>query len=186
MDIIHACLSPSHHLVRLYPQLQIHQIQKPFHIPQQLLTDALARAVDAELDARRAEEDGRREEAHGDGLAEAARGRDEDLLRQVLPPVDLEQPLVVALEDAWWFRLVEYARARPDELLVELPLVVAAIPALAVQRLQRAPAFLDPVKRAHASARGSALHKLFHCAQGLLRRRGPVGRFVGVVEGLER
>ena len=69
---------------------------------------------------------------------------------------------------------------------MELPLVVAAVPALAVQRLQRAPALLDPVERAHAAARGPALRELFHRAQRLLRRRWAVGCFVGVVEGLER
>ena len=182
---IHPCPSPPHHLVRLYPQLQIHQLQKPLHIPQQLLADALACAVNAELDARRAEQDRRCEEAHGYGLAEAARGRDEDLLRQVLPPVDLEQPLVVALEDAGRLRLVEDARARPNELLVELPLVVAAVPSLAVQCLQRAPAFLDPVERAHAATHLAPVCELLHGAERALRRRRTVACFVGVVEVLE-
>jgi len=50
-------------------QLGIDQVEELLHIPQQLLTDALAGTVDAELHARRAEEDRGGEQAHGDGLA---------------------------------------------------------------------------------------------------------------------
>jgi hypothetical protein len=38
---------------------------------------------------------------------------------------------------------LEGARACSDELLVEVARVVAAVPALAVQQFQRAPAYLD-------------------------------------------
>lgn len=51
--------------------------------------------------------------------------------------------------------LPEYACARPDEVVVELPLVERAGPAASVQRRQRLPAFLD-APEAHASFGGQA------------------------------
>ena len=42
---------------------------------------------------------------------------------------------MVALESPWRFCFVEYARARSDELLVKLPLMIAPVPTLAIQRL---------------------------------------------------
>jgi hypothetical protein len=51
-------------------QLRVDQVEELLHVAQQLLTDALAGAVDAELHARRAEQDGGGEQADGDGLAD--------------------------------------------------------------------------------------------------------------------
>jgi hypothetical protein len=87
---------------------------------------------------------------------------------------------VVALEHAGRLRLVEDVCSRPDELLVELALVpvVAAVPALASKGLQRSPALLDPVERAHAAAHLQALRELFHGAECALRRGRAVACFV--------
>jgi hypothetical protein len=51
-------------------QLRVDQVEKLLHVAQQLLADALARAVDAQLHPRRAEQDGGGEQADGDGLAD--------------------------------------------------------------------------------------------------------------------
>ena len=88
---------------------------------------------------------------------------------------------MVALEHARGFCLVEDARACSDELLVKLALVVAAVPALAIQGFQRAPAFLDSVERAHAAAHGSSLHELLHGAERAFGGRGAMTRLVRVV-----
>ena len=58
------------HAERVDVQLRIDQVEELLHVPQQFLTDALAGAVDAELHARRAEQDRRGEQADGDGLAD--------------------------------------------------------------------------------------------------------------------
>jgi hypothetical protein len=50
-------------------QLRVDQIQELLHISQQFLTDAFARAVDAEFHPGCAEEDRRRKQAHRDRLA---------------------------------------------------------------------------------------------------------------------
>jgi len=93
---------------------------------------------------------------------------------------------MIALKGAGRFGLVEDPRARPDELLVELPLMIAAQPALAIQCLEAAPALLDPIKRAHAAAHLSALAKLLHGAQRALGLRWAVGGIVGLVQVLQR
>jgi len=104
---------------------------------QQLLRDALARAVDAELDRRRAVEHGRGEHRHADRLAEAPRRADEHLLREVLPRVLLQHLLVAAREAAGRLHLPEGARARLEEVFVELALVEAAVPARRVEEGER-------------------------------------------------
>jgi hypothetical protein len=53
----------------MHVQLGVDQVQEFLDIAQQLLTDAFAGAVDAELHARGAEEDRGRKQADGDGLA---------------------------------------------------------------------------------------------------------------------
>jgi len=92
---------------------------------------------------------------------------------------------VVSLEDARGLRLVEYARARSDELLVELPLVVAAVPPLPVQCFKAPSAFLDPVEGAHALACQPSSGELLHGAECSLRRRRAVVGLVCVVKVLE-
>jgi hypothetical protein len=93
---------------------------------------------------------------------------------------------VVALKGARRFRFVKYPRARPDELLVELPLMIAAQPALTVQGLEPPAALIDPVKRAQAAAHLPALAKLLHGAQGPLGLGRPMRRVVGLVQVLQR
>ena len=51
-------------------QLGVDEVEEFLDVAQQFLTDALAGAVDAELHAGRAEEDGRRKQADGDGFAD--------------------------------------------------------------------------------------------------------------------
>jgi hypothetical protein len=60
------------HLHRLVLGLQVDQVQELHHVPHQLLADPLARAVDAQLQARGGVEHGRREHGDGKGLAEPA------------------------------------------------------------------------------------------------------------------
>ena len=55
---------------------------------------------------------------------------------------------MIALEHARRFRLVKYARTGPNELLVKLPLVVAAIPAASVQCLKPLSTHVYPVESA--------------------------------------
>ncbi len=93
---------------------------------------------------------------------------------------------MIALEHARGLCLTEDARACSDELLVEVALVVAAVPVLAVQHFQRAPAFLDSVQCAHAAAHGSSPHELLHGAERVLGGRGMTTRLVCVVQVLER
>ena len=93
---------------------------------------------------------------------------------------------MVALEGARRLGLVEDARARPYELLVKLPLMIAAQPALTIQGLEPPSALVDSVEGAQAAAHLSALAKELHGAQGSLGFGRPVGRVVGLVQVLHR
>ena len=112
--------------------------------------------------------------------------RDQDLLRQILPTIALQQALVVALEGARRFRFVKYPRARPDELLVELPLMIAAQPPLSVQGLEPPAALIDPVERAQAGPRAPSLAKVLHRAEQPLGFRRTVRDVVCGVQMLQR
>lgn len=118
-------------------------------------------------------------------LTSSGRG-DEDLLRQVLPVVDLQQPPMVALKGAGRLGLVEYARARTDELVMELTLMRAALPAHPVQRLERPLALFYPIEcvcaHARAPAPGEQLHRTQH-ALGFRRAVRLVIRCVQVLQG---
>ena len=85
--------------------------EKLLDVAQQLLRDALARGIDAELDAGGGENHGGCEHTHADRLAEAPRRADEHLLREVVPPVVEEDLAVVARKLAFGGRLPEDARA---------------------------------------------------------------------------
>ena len=85
--------------------------EKLLDVAEQLLRDALARGIDAELDAGGGENHGGCEHAHADRLAEAPRRADEHLLREVVPPVVEEDLAVVARKLAFGCRLPEDARA---------------------------------------------------------------------------
>lgn len=80
-------------------------------VAEQLLRDALARAVDGDLDARGRVQHRRGKHGDGDGLAEAPRRADEHLLREVVPAVAHEDGLVVARKGAGRLELPEDARA---------------------------------------------------------------------------
>ena len=67
---------------------------------------------------------------------------------------------------------------------MELPLVVAALPPLAVQRVERAPALEHAVKTRRDAGLAPLPHELLHGAEHGLGRRRHVARGVGVVEGL--
>jgi len=124
------------------------------HVPQQLLRDALARRVDADLDVRRRVQHRRRKHAHADGLAEAARRAHEHLLRYVRPVVALQNLQVLPRERAGRLELPEDARARLQEVVVEQPLVVAPLPPAFVELRQRVAAAL------HAREPGLVLARL--------------------------
>jgi hypothetical protein len=111
--------------------------------------------------------------------------RDQDLLRQILPAVALQQALVVALKGARRLGFVKDSGTRPDELLVELFLMVAAQPALAIQGLQPPPALTDPIERAQTAAHLSALAEELHGAHGALGLRRAMRRVVRFVHGLQ-
>ena len=66
--LLHVAPQRGHH--RLVGQRRVDQTQKLRHVPHELLADALARAVDAQLQAGGREEHGRSEHRDADGLAE--------------------------------------------------------------------------------------------------------------------
>ena len=94
-------------------------------------------------------------------LTSSGRG-DEDFLRQILPSVELKELLVVSLKGAGGFCLVKYSGTRSYKLLVKLPLVIASIPALSIEGLQRSSAVNDAVEGAHPVRDPSALVEGLH------------------------
>ena len=119
-DVGRAAGALQHDLLHVLPddleparrEVVLHDLHEELlHVAQQLLRDALARRVDAQLDAGRGVEHRGREHAHADRLAEAPRRADEHLLREVVPPVVQQNLAVVARELALWRRLPEDARA---------------------------------------------------------------------------
>jgi hypothetical protein len=71
-------------------------------------------------------------------------------------------------------RLEEHARARPYEVLVEHPLVEAALPPLPVQGVQGVPARLHPREAVAVLSGRPALHEPLEGVAGLaLGNRGP-------------
>ena len=101
---------------------------------EQFLRDALARAVDAELDGRSGVEHRRCKHRDADGFSKAPRSADEHLLRKMFPRVLLENLLVHLCEAADGLHLPERSGACLEEILVELALVKAAVPARSVQQ----------------------------------------------------
>ena len=125
------------------------EVEELDDVAQQLLRDALARGVDADLDARRAVQHRRGEHAHADGLAEAARRADEHLLLQVAPVIPPQDLALLAGELAGRLALPEDARARADEVVVEQALVVTAAPAVLVEQRERVAAGLHAREAGH-------------------------------------
>jgi hypothetical protein len=93
---------------------------------------------------------------------------------------------MVALECARGLGLVKDAGACPDELLVKLALVVAAVPALPVEGLERPAALRDAVERARVAHDAAALIEELHGAEGPLGLGWPVRGLVRGVEVVER
>ena len=93
---------------------------------------------------------------------------------------------MVALECARGLGLVEDTGARSDELLVELPLVVAPVPALSIKCLQPLATHVDPFERAHRTHHLSPLAELIHGAERGLWHSREMQLVVRVVQGLER
>ena len=154
--ILHALGSLQHHFFHVLANdcqaaraqlLVAYQIDELLDVAQQFLRDPLARAVDTHLHARTARNEGRSKHAHRYGLAEASRRRNQDLLRQMLPPVAHQDFVVVLGKLAGGGSLPENARARLQKILVEQSLVVGAVPAGAIELRQRVPAVLHLFKR---------------------------------------
>ena len=145
-DLLHV-LAPDVEVV-LAEVLLANLVEELDDATQQLLRDALAGAVDAELDRRRAVEHGRGEHGHADGLAEATRRADEHLLRQMVPRVLLQHLLVSTCKAAERLHLPKGARARFQKVLVEEALMEAPIPACRIEERQGIPAL------SHAHERG--------------------------------
>ena len=93
---------------------------------------------------------------------------------------------MISLESSNRFSLVKYSGTCADELFVELPLMVAPVPALSVQRLQPLAAHVYPLKRAHRSHHLSALTEELHGAQRDLWLGREMQAVIRVIEGLER
>lgn len=117
----------------------MHNVEEAHAVAQELLADALAGRVDGDLNVGARIHERGDKEAHGDGLAKAPRRRDEDLLVDRGPAVELEQPRVALRKEPRRVRLEEDAHDGVDEALVEEPLVVRALPPAAVQRHERLP-----------------------------------------------
>ena len=113
-----------------------YQLEELDDVAQQLLRDALARRVDADLDAGGAVQHGRAEHADADRLAEPAGRADQHLLLYVAPVIPPQNLALLARKLAGGLPLPENARARPDEVVVEQPLVVAPLPAVVVQETE--------------------------------------------------
>jgi len=139
----------------------------------------LARAVDGHFQVGAAVQHGGREHAHGDGLAEPSRRRHQHLLRQMVPPVDLEDLLVVLGEHPVLLSLPEDARARSNEVVVEHALMERALPPTPVQRLQPLPALLHALEPV-------ALYLLAACDHAVLERRPSLPASERLVLALER
>jgi hypothetical protein len=183
------------HLQRRHAHLLVDLDEEHLDVAEQLLGDALARAVDGQLELRAREHHGGGEHADGHGLAEAARGGHQDLLHEVVPPVVLEDGLVVAGEGARRVGLPEDARARLEEELVELPLVERAGPlAGVVDGVERGAALVhageavadlgDPAAAAQEVALERAEVGVAGVGQHLLARE-VLARLKQVVQGLE-
>jgi hypothetical protein len=93
---------------------------------------------------------------------------------------------MVALERARGFGLVKYAGACSNELLVKLALMVAAVPALPVEGLERPAALRDAVERAGVAHDAASLIEELHGAEGPLGLGWPVRGLVHGVEVVER
>lgn len=103
-----------------------------------------------------------------------SRSRHEDLLRQMVPPVQLQDPLVVLGERPERLRLPEDPCARPDEPVVEHALVERPLPALPVDGVQRPTARLHPLEPVlPALARGR--HVVHQGRPAHAADRGPAG-----------
>ena len=136
-DLLHVL--PAHVEVVLLEVLLADLVEELDDAAEQLLRDALACAVDAEFDSRCGVEHRRCEHGDADGFAKAPRSADEHLLREVFPRVLLQHLLVHFGKRTGGLHLPERARTRLEEVLVELTLVEAAVPASGVEQRQRVP-----------------------------------------------
>lgn len=109
-DLLHVL--PDHPEALRGQVLVANNVEKLDNVAQQLLGNALARGVDAELHRRRSKQNGRRKHTHTNRLAKAPRRRNQHLRCQVLPAVELQHLLVVPRKLARWLRLPERPRAR--------------------------------------------------------------------------
>ena len=93
---------------------------------------------------------------------------------------------MIPLKLPCWFRLPENPTARAQKHLVELTLVVTALPSHAIQRVQRlATRFHALEARRRALHDAAALGELLHGAEQRLRLRGDVRGRVDVINWLE-
>eukprot|EP00960_Hanusia_phi_P013557 397400-Hanusia_phi.AAC.1 len=145
-DLLH--VQPDHR-VGLHLHLAEDHVEELLHVQQELLRDALARGVDGDLHVGRGKDQGGGEHGHADRLAEPPRGGDKDLLRQMVPAVELEDLLVVPAKLPLRLDLPEDPARRLQERVVEELLVVGAAPAPPVQRGQGVPAQLHPLEAVH-------------------------------------
>lgn len=93
---------------------------------------------------------------------------------------------MVALKCTRLLCLVEDARTRTNELLMELTLMITARPALPIQGLKRPSALTDAIECIHAHARTSAFAEILHRTQHSIWLRRTVCSVVGVVQVLQR
>ena len=91
--------------------LVANNMEKLDNVAQQLLGDALARGVDAQLHPGRCKQNSRRKHTHTNRLAKAPRRRNQHLRCEMLPAVQLQNFLMVPRKLARWLRLPERPRA---------------------------------------------------------------------------
>jgi len=142
-------------------------VDKLDNVAQELLGDALAGGVDAELHLGGRDQHRRGKHRHADGLAKATRRADEHLLCEVVPAVAHEHVLVVSRKSPGFFGLPEdpcaslleniitlsassdthrCRRQTHQKVFVEKALMKAAVPAALVEALEHVAAVLHALE----------------------------------------
>ena len=87
----------------------------------------------------------------------------EDFLRQVVPAVQFQDPLVVSSEGASRLCFPEYPGAGSDEVVVEEPLVEAPLKPLPVDGVERLPASVNAQESVAGFAFCDSVYELLKC-----------------------
>jgi hypothetical protein len=110
-------------LVLGHVEFEVNDVQKPDDVAKQLLGDALARAVDGELEVGARKHHGRGEHGDGNGFAKAPWCADQYLLWRRVPRVELKEPVVIFCKGAGAVTLKKDASAALEILLMKQALM---------------------------------------------------------------